>query len=103
MAQRIDTLPANSCWCRLSVASHIPHTGEPSKNVFSDAPRAGAYGKFTAEQMTQIMAIACESPEHSGRRVMRRGNFKSLAELKDRLVDFIGYFNLTFAKPFKWN
>jgi len=38
-----------------------------------------------------------------GRRVMRRGNFKSLAELKDRLLDFIGYFNRTFAKPFQWN
>ena len=38
-----------------------------------------------------------------GRRVMRRGNFKSLAELKDRLLDFIGDFNRTFAKPFQWN
>jgi hypothetical protein len=28
-----------------------------------------------------------------GRRVMRRGNFKSLAELQDRLLEFIGYFN----------
>ena len=37
------------------------------------------------------------------RRVMRRGNFKSLAELKDRLLDFIDYFNRTFAKPFQWN
>jgi transposase len=37
------------------------------------------------------------------RRVMRRGNFKSLADLKERLTDFIGYFNQTFAKPFQWN
>ena len=37
------------------------------------------------------------------RRVMRRGNFKSLADLKERLTDFIGYFNRTFAKPFQWN
>jgi transposase len=36
-----------------------------------------------------------------GRRVMCRGNFKSLAELKDRLLDFIGYFNCTFVKPFQ--
>jgi hypothetical protein len=34
---------------------------------------------------------------------MRRGKFKSLAELKDRLLDFIGCFNRTFAKPFQWN
>jgi transposase len=38
-----------------------------------------------------------------GRRVMRRGNFKSLSELKDRLLGFIDYFNRTFAKPFQWN
>jgi len=37
-----------------------------------------------------------------GRRVVRRGNFTSLAALKKRLLDFIDYFNLTFAKPFRW-
>jgi len=37
------------------------------------------------------------------RRVMRRGNFKSLDDLKEQLTDFIGYFNRTFAKPFQWN
>jgi transposase len=37
------------------------------------------------------------------RRVMRRGNFKSLEDLKERLFDFIDYFNRTFAKPFQWN
>ena len=36
------------------------------------------------------------------RRVLRRGNFKSTAELKERLLDFINYFNRTFAKPFRW-
>lgn len=37
------------------------------------------------------------------RRVMRRGNFKSLEDLNERLTDFISYFNRTFAKPFEWN
>jgi len=37
-----------------------------------------------------------------GRRVMRRGNFSSLTALKDRLLDFIDYFNRTFAQPFRW-
>jgi hypothetical protein len=36
------------------------------------------------------------------RRVMRRGNFTSLAALKQRLLEFIDYFNRTFAKPFRW-
>lgn len=37
-----------------------------------------------------------------GRRVARRGNFPSLAALKERLLRFIDYFNRTFAKPFRW-
>jgi hypothetical protein len=37
-----------------------------------------------------------------GRRVVRRGNFTSLAALKQRLLAFIDYFNRTFAKPFRW-
>ncbi len=37
------------------------------------------------------------------RRVIRRGNFKSQEDLKTRLLDFIGYFNKTFAQPFHWN
>ena len=35
--------------------------------VLTDAPRPGAPGKFTPEQVTQILAIACEPPEKSGR------------------------------------
>ena len=36
------------------------------------------------------------------RRVLRRGNFQSTEALKERLLDFIDYFNRTFAKPFRW-
>jgi hypothetical protein len=36
------------------------------------------------------------------RRVVRRGNFSSLAALKERLLLFIDYFNRTFAKPVRW-
>ena len=36
------------------------------------------------------------------RRVLRHSNFKSTAELKYRLSDFIDYFNRTFAKPMRW-
>ena len=35
--------------------------------VLTDEPRPGAPGKFTPEQVTQILAIACEPPEKSGR------------------------------------
>jgi putative transposase len=37
--------------------------------VLGDAPRGGSPGKFTAEQVTQILAVACEPPENSGRPV----------------------------------
>jgi hypothetical protein len=36
------------------------------------------------------------------RRLLKRGNFTSVDELKQRIVDFIAYFNRTMAKPFKW-
>jgi transposase len=35
--------------------------------VLTDASRPGAPGKFTPEQVTQILAVACEPPEKSGR------------------------------------
>ena len=36
------------------------------------------------------------------RRAIKNGSFRSLDELKERLLDFIDYFNRTFARPFKW-
>ena len=35
--------------------------------VLGDEPRPGAPAKFTPEQVTQILAVACEPPEKSGR------------------------------------
>jgi transposase len=40
---------------------------EAIQEVFRDAPRSGSPGTFTAEQVTQILALACEPPEKSGR------------------------------------
>lgn len=37
-----------------------------------------------------------------GRRALSRASFASTQELKDRLFSFIGYFNRTFAQPFRW-
>ena len=37
------------------------------EEVLSDAPRSGNPGKFTPEQITLILALACEPPENSGR------------------------------------
>jgi transposase len=49
--------------------------------VLSDEPRPGAPGKFTPEQVTQILAVACEPPEKSGRPITHW----TLAELTDEV------------------
>lgn len=36
------------------------------------------------------------------RKVLRRGNFTSTDDLRERILAFIAYFNRTMAKPFKW-
>lgn len=40
---------------------------EAIRDTLRDAPRPGAPGIFTAEQIAQILAVACEPPEKSGR------------------------------------
>ena len=36
------------------------------------------------------------------RRLLKRASFTSTEELRTRVLDFIDYFNVTLAKPFKW-
>jgi transposase len=36
------------------------------------------------------------------RRVIRRGDFRSTEDLRDKILRFIDYFNAVLAKPFKW-
>jgi DDE superfamily endonuclease len=36
------------------------------------------------------------------RRVIKRGNFTSELDLREKILAFIEYFNRTLAKPFKW-
>ena len=36
------------------------------------------------------------------RRLLKRASFTSVKDLKQRILDFIDYFNTTLAKPFKW-
>jgi putative transposase len=36
------------------------------------------------------------------RKLLRRGNFNSIQDLKDQILKFIDYFNRVLAKPFKW-
>jgi DDE superfamily endonuclease len=36
------------------------------------------------------------------RKVIRRGNFTSVEDLRNKILAFIDYFNQVFARPFKW-
>jgi transposase len=36
------------------------------------------------------------------RKLLRRGNFTSLADLKAQVLAFVAYYNQTMAKPFRW-
>jgi hypothetical protein len=36
------------------------------------------------------------------RRLLKRGSFSSVEQLKQRIMEFIEYFNKTMGKPFKW-
>jgi transposase len=35
------------------------------------------------------------------RKLLRRGNFRSVQDLRDQVLHFIDYFNQTMAKPFR--
>lgn len=52
------------------------------REMLKDAPRSGCPGTFTAEQVTQILALACEPPEKSGRPITHWTN----AELRDEVL-----------------
>ena len=51
-------------------------------DVLTDAPRPGCPAKFTAEQVTQIIALACEPPKLSGRPISHWTH----RELRDEVV-----------------
>jgi hypothetical protein len=36
------------------------------------------------------------------RKLLKRGNFTSLDDLRDKILAFIAYYNSTMAKPIKW-
>src|SRR3954447_13563513 len=50
--------------------------------VLGDEPRPGAPGKFTPEQVTLILAVACEPPEKSGRPITHW----TVKELTDEVI-----------------
>ena len=57
-------------WQRLTVFECVENKADLRRAidaVLADAPRSGNPGTFTPEQITRILALACEPPELSGR------------------------------------
>ena len=52
---------------RIECSDDPPALRKAIEDLLSDEPRPGCPGKFTAEQLTQLIALACEPPEKSGR------------------------------------
>jgi len=60
----------------------LPALRQAIRDLLADAARSGSPGKFTAEQLAQIFAVACEPPDKSGRPMTHW----TQAELADEVI-----------------
>jgi transposase len=80
-------------WPRLTVFECLENRADLRRAiaaVLDDKPRSGNPGKFTPEQITRILALACEPPEKSGRPITHWTNAELADEaIKQRIVPSI--------------
>jgi DDE superfamily endonuclease len=75
-----------------SAASRKAFLSDPSHRIrFVFLPKHSSW----LNQIEMIFGV-------NSRRVMRNGDFTSLADLEDKLGRFVDYYNRTFAKPVNW-
>jgi transposase len=75
-----------------SVASRQAFLSESSHRIrFVDLPKHSSW----LNQIEVVFGVIM-------RKVIRRGSFTSVEDLRTRLLNFIAYFNRVFAKPFHW-
>jgi hypothetical protein len=105
--------------CSESLVRYVARLEEIDPNTLGQKDKAGILKSmanrqaFLSDRRHRICFVYL--PKHSSwlnqieivfgivtRRAVRRGNFKSIEALRVRLLDFIDYFNRTFAKPFRW-
>jgi putative transposase len=56
------------------------------EQVLADAPRPGAPATFSPEQIVQVVAVACEPPEQSGRPIDHWTSRELAAEVQQRRI-----------------
>jgi transposase len=71
---------------RIECTEELPALRTAIEDLLADLPRPGCPGKFTAEQLTQLLALACEPPENSGRPITHWTGWELADELGKRGV-----------------
>jgi hypothetical protein len=98
------------CW----VANQLQHTGELGRKGESGSLKSmSTRAEFLSRPEHRLRFVY--TPKHCSwlnqvemwfsilvRRLLERASFTSTEELRQRILDFIEYFNRTLAKPFKW-
>ena len=73
----------------------------PTRAQFLEDPRHRVRILYTPKHTSWINQAECWF-SILVRKLLRRASFSSTEQLKQRLLEFIDYFNQTMAKPFKW-
>jgi putative transposase len=82
LAVNVDTVRLwRDRWCALQT---VPLADLSVAERLEDAPRPGSPARITAEQICQIVALACEAPSASGRPISQWSSTELAAEIVRR-------------------